>query len=75
MAKSLILHKGACDTVKQQSEELKQDFIDLLAKVRPLHTVVFVSSASQGQEVRQTKTSDKIALRSRTGTVLDKLWI
>ena len=42
-AKSLILHTGACDVVKQQSEVLKQDFTDLLNKVRSLDTVVFVS--------------------------------
>ena len=43
-AKSLILHTGACDVVKQQSEVLKQDFSDLLNKVRSLDTVVFVSA-------------------------------
>ena len=43
-AKSLILHTGACDVVKQQSEVLKQDFTNLLNKVRSLDTVVFVSA-------------------------------
>ena len=32
--KSLILHTGTCDVVKQQSGVLKQDFIDLLSRVR-----------------------------------------
>ena len=41
--KSLVLHTGACDVVKQQSEVLKQDFTNLLNKVRPLDTVVFFS--------------------------------
>ena len=41
--KSLILHTGACGVVKQQSEVLKQDFTDLLTKIRSLDTVVFVS--------------------------------
>ena len=39
--KSLILHSGAFDVVKQQSEVLKQDFIDLFG--RYLGAVVFVS--------------------------------
>ena len=41
--KSLIIHTGALDVVKQQSEVLKQDFNDLLNKVRCLNTEVFIS--------------------------------
>ncbi|KAK0137852.1 hypothetical protein N1851_025934 [Merluccius polli] len=36
--KSLIIHTGALDVVKQQSEVLKRDFNDLLNKVRCLNT-------------------------------------
>ncbi|KAK0135756.1 Protein RIC-3 [Merluccius polli] len=41
--KSLVIHTGALDVVKQQSEVLKQDFNDLLNKVRCLNTEVFIS--------------------------------
>ncbi|KAK0143092.1 hypothetical protein N1851_018792 [Merluccius polli] len=41
--KSLVIHTGALDVVKQQSEVLKQDFNDLLNKVRCLNTKVFSS--------------------------------
>ncbi|KAK0137897.1 Protein Dok-7 [Merluccius polli] len=41
--KSLVIHTGALDVVKQQSEVLKQDFIDLLNKVRCLNTEVSIS--------------------------------
>ncbi|KAK0151164.1 hypothetical protein N1851_007738 [Merluccius polli] len=41
--KSLIIHTGALDVVKQQSEVLKRDFNDLLNKVRCLNTEVFIS--------------------------------
>ncbi|KAK0142424.1 hypothetical protein N1851_019869 [Merluccius polli] len=41
--KSLVIHTGALDVVKQQSEVLKQDFSDLLNKVRCLNTEVFIS--------------------------------
>lgn len=42
--KYLIIHTGALDVVKQQSEVLKQEFIDLLNKVQCLNTKVFFSS-------------------------------
>ncbi|KAK0141103.1 Transmembrane protein 18 [Merluccius polli] len=41
--KSLVIHTGALDVVKQQSEVLKQDFNDLPNKVRCLNTEVFIS--------------------------------
>ncbi|KAK0136994.1 hypothetical protein N1851_026861 [Merluccius polli] len=41
--KSLVIHTGALDVVKQQSEVLKRDFNDLLNKVRCLNTEVFIS--------------------------------
>ena len=41
--KSLVIHTGAIDVVKQQSEILKRDFNDLLNKVRCLNTEVFIS--------------------------------
>ena len=41
--KSLVIHTGALYVVKQQSEVLKQDFNDLLNKVRCLNTEVFIS--------------------------------
>ncbi|KAK0136925.1 hypothetical protein N1851_026895 [Merluccius polli] len=41
--KSLVIHTGALDVVKQQSEVLKPDFNDLLNKVRCLNTEVFIS--------------------------------
>ncbi|KAK0144340.1 Zinc finger BED domain-containing protein 1 [Merluccius polli] len=41
--KSVVIHTGALDVVKQQSEVLKQDFNDLLNKVRCLNTEVFIS--------------------------------
>ncbi|KAK0136699.1 hypothetical protein N1851_027107 [Merluccius polli] len=41
--KSLVIHTGALDVVKQQSEVLKWDFNDLLNKVRCLNTEVFIS--------------------------------
>ncbi|KAK0136906.1 hypothetical protein N1851_026928 [Merluccius polli] len=41
--KSLVIHTGALDVVKQQSEVLKRDFIDLLNKVRCLNTEVSIS--------------------------------
>ncbi|KAK0155797.1 hypothetical protein N1851_001700 [Merluccius polli] len=41
--KSLVIHTGALDVVKQQSEVLKQDFNDLLNTVRCLNTEVFIS--------------------------------
>ncbi|KAM4592398.1 uncharacterized protein PAE49_010282 [Odontesthes bonariensis] len=41
--KSLIVHTGALDVVKQQSEVLKQDFMDLVNKVRCTSTEVFFS--------------------------------
>ncbi|KAK0132573.1 hypothetical protein N1851_032540 [Merluccius polli] len=40
---SLVIHTGALDVVKQQSEVLKRDFNDLLNKVRCLNTEVFIS--------------------------------
>ncbi|KAK0131515.1 hypothetical protein N1851_033772 [Merluccius polli] len=40
--KSLVIHTGALDVVKQQSEVLKRDFNDLLNKVRCLNTEVFI---------------------------------
>ena len=40
---TLILHTGALDVVKQQSEVLKQDFIELLDKVRSLDIALFIS--------------------------------
>ncbi|KAK0150571.1 hypothetical protein N1851_008323 [Merluccius polli] len=52
--KSLIIHTGALDVVKQQSEVLKRDFNDLLNKVRCLNTDVFISgplpTVRQGDE-------------------------
>uniref|UniRef100_A0A3P8RR90 OSK domain-containing protein n=1 Tax=Amphiprion percula TaxID=161767 RepID=A0A3P8RR90_AMPPE len=42
-AKSLVIHTGALDVEKQQSEVLKEDFMDLLNKVRGLKPVVYVS--------------------------------
>ncbi|KAK0142200.1 hypothetical protein N1851_020137 [Merluccius polli] len=41
--KSLVIHTGALDVVKQQSEVLKRDFNDLLNKVRCLNTEVSIS--------------------------------
>ncbi|KAK0131399.1 hypothetical protein N1851_033892 [Merluccius polli] len=41
--KSLVIHTGALDVVKQQSEVLKRDFNDLLNKVRCLNTELFIS--------------------------------
>ncbi|KAK0150773.1 hypothetical protein N1851_008116 [Merluccius polli] len=41
--KSLVIHTGALDVVKQQSEVLKRDFNDLLNKVRCLNPEVFIS--------------------------------
>uniref|UniRef100_A0A667Z3M9 OSK domain-containing protein n=1 Tax=Myripristis murdjan TaxID=586833 RepID=A0A667Z3M9_9TELE len=41
--KSLIIHTGALDVVKQQSEVLKQDFTDLLKKVQSLDMDVYLS--------------------------------
>ncbi|KAK0139533.1 hypothetical protein N1851_023592 [Merluccius polli] len=41
--KSLVIRTGALDVVKQQSGVLKQDFNDLLNKVRCLNTEVFIS--------------------------------
>ncbi|KAK0133164.1 hypothetical protein N1851_031450 [Merluccius polli] len=41
--KSLVIHTGALDVVKQHSEVLKRDFNDLLNKVRCLNTEVFIS--------------------------------
>ncbi|KAK0144166.1 STAGA complex 65 subunit gamma [Merluccius polli] len=41
--KSLVIHTGALDVVKQKSEVLKRDFNDLLNKVRCLNTEVFIS--------------------------------
>lgn len=41
--KSVVIHTGALDVVKQQSEVLKRDFMDLLNKVRRLNTQVFIS--------------------------------
>ncbi|KAK0156136.1 hypothetical protein N1851_000584 [Merluccius polli] len=41
--KSLVIHTGALDVVKQQSEVMKRDFNDLLNKVRCLNTEVFIS--------------------------------
>ncbi|KAK0147691.1 hypothetical protein N1851_012825 [Merluccius polli] len=41
--KSLVIHTGALDVVKQQSEVLKRDFNDLLNKVQCLKTEVFIS--------------------------------
>ncbi|KAK0131770.1 hypothetical protein N1851_022873 [Merluccius polli] len=52
--KSLVIHTGALDVVKQQSEVLKRDFNDLLNKVRCLNTEVFISgplpTVRQGDE-------------------------
>ncbi|KAK0143948.1 hypothetical protein N1851_017728 [Merluccius polli] len=41
--KSLVIHTGALDVVKQQSEVLKRDFNDLLNKVRCLNTELSIS--------------------------------
>lgn len=41
--KSVILHIGANDVVKQQSEVLKRDFIELFATVNSLNVEVFIS--------------------------------
>ncbi|KAK0156365.1 CDK5 regulatory subunit-associated protein 1 [Merluccius polli] len=41
--KSLVIHTGALDVAKQQSEVLKRDFNDLLNKVRCLNTEVSIS--------------------------------
>ncbi|KAK0150005.1 hypothetical protein N1851_009239 [Merluccius polli] len=41
--KSVVIHTGALDVVKQQSEVLKRDFNDMLNKVRCLNTEVFIS--------------------------------
>uniref|UniRef100_A0A0F8ASY6 Uncharacterized protein n=1 Tax=Larimichthys crocea TaxID=215358 RepID=A0A0F8ASY6_LARCR len=41
--KSLIIHTGALDVVKQQSEVLKRDFVDLMKRVQCLNTEVFFS--------------------------------
>ena len=41
--KSLVIHTGALDVVKQQSQVLKRDFNDLLNKVWCLNTEVFIS--------------------------------
>ncbi|KAK0146587.1 hypothetical protein N1851_014093 [Merluccius polli] len=41
--KSLVIHTGALDVVKQQSEVLKRDFNDLLNKFRCLNTEVSIS--------------------------------
>lgn len=38
-AKAFIIHTGALEVVKQQSEVLKQDFTDLINKVRCLTTI------------------------------------
>ncbi|KAK0154987.1 Ras and Rab interactor 2 [Merluccius polli] len=43
--KSLDIHTGALDVVKQQSEVLKRDFNDLLNKVQCLNTEVFISGS------------------------------
>ena len=40
---SLIVHTGALDVVKPKSEVLKQDFVDLLDKVKSLYPKVFIS--------------------------------
>lgn len=39
--KSLVIHTGALDVVKQQSEVLKRDFTDLMNKVQCVNTEVF----------------------------------
>lgn len=43
--KSLVIHTGALDVVKQQSELLKQDFTDLMNKVQCMNTEVFFSGS------------------------------
>ena len=42
-AKSLIIHMGALDVMKQQSEVLKEDFLELINKARCLNIEVFFS--------------------------------
>ncbi|KAK9521502.1 hypothetical protein VZT92_021299 [Zoarces viviparus] len=41
--KNIIVHTGSCDIVKQQSEVLKRDFIDLLNTVSSVKAEVFIS--------------------------------
>ena len=41
--KNIFVHTGTNDVVKQQSEVLKQDFIDLLNTVSSLNAEVFIS--------------------------------
>ncbi|KAK0148024.1 hypothetical protein N1851_012273 [Merluccius polli] len=59
--KSLVIHTGALDVVKQQSEVLKQDFNDLLNKVRYQWTST--NSSARRREIQQAVDAKQMAQR------------
>uniref|UniRef100_A0A3Q3SCN1 SGNH hydrolase-type esterase domain-containing protein n=1 Tax=Mastacembelus armatus TaxID=205130 RepID=A0A3Q3SCN1_9TELE len=69
--KNLVLHTGANDIVKQQSEILKKDFNNLLNTVRSLNAEVFISGPLPPVRGGTEKFSRLLALNTWLSTACD----